>query len=117
LTARAAARSVGVPRLKETIEMYARVARWEGATSEAIRETVTSINSQAQSGPPEGVPAKGFLMLIDPDGGRTLAITLFENEDDYRRGDETLNAMSPPGEGFGQRAAVERWEVGVDLRV
>lgn len=97
--------------------MYARVARWEGATPEAIRETVTRINSEAQSGPPEGVPAKGFLMLIDADGGRTLAITLFENEEDYRQGDETLNAMSPPGEGFGARASVERWEVGLDFRV
>lgn len=99
--------------------MYARVVRWEDATPEAIRETVERIKGQAEAegGPPEGVPAKSFLMLVDPDGGRTLAITLFETEEDYRRGDATLGAMSPPGEGFGRRAAVERWEVGVEFRV
>jgi hypothetical protein len=98
--------------------MYARVVRWENATPEAIHETVERIKGQAeeQGGPPEGVPAKGFLMLVDPDGGRTLAITLFETEEDYRQGHETLEAMNPPGGGFGQRAGVERWEVGVDFR-
>jgi hypothetical protein len=98
--------------------MYARVARWEGATAEAIRETAERINAQAESGPPEGVPAKGFMMLIDPEGGRSLGITLFETEDDYRKGDEGLNAMSPPtGDEFGRRVSVERYEVAMDMQV
>ena len=75
------------------------------------------INSQAASGPPEGVPAKAFLMLIDPDGGKTLAISLFETEDDLRAGDAVLNEMSPPDDGFGQRTAVETYEVAVDVRL
>ncbi len=50
--------------------MYARVARWEGAEGEAMRRSAEEIGSRAATGPPEGVPATGFLLLIDPDGGR-----------------------------------------------
>ena len=35
--------------------MYARVARWEGADAGAMRATADRINSDASSGPPEGV--------------------------------------------------------------
>jgi hypothetical protein len=44
-----------------------------------------------------------------------IAIGFFENEDDYRQGDETLNSMSPPGEGMGQRVAVEKYEVALQV--
>ncbi len=97
--------------------MHARVARFEGADANAIRRSAEQINADASSGPPEGVPAVGFLMLIDPDNGRGLAISLYENEDDMRTGDEVLNEMNPPGEGMGRRTSVEMYEVGVDVRV
>jgi hypothetical protein len=97
--------------------MYARVARWESADGDAQRRAAEEIKSRAAEGPPEGVPAKGFLLLIAPDDGRTLAISLFETEDDLRAGDAVLNDMSPPDEGFGPRAAVERYEVVVDERL
>jgi hypothetical protein len=95
--------------------MYARVARWEGAEAEVLERTAAEIRSQADAGPPEGVPAKKFLLLNDGESGRSIAITLFETEEDYRQGDETLDAMSPPGEGMGQRVSVEKYEVAVDL--
>ena len=82
-----------------------------------MRSSADEINSQAAAGPPEGVPAKAFLMLIDPDGGKSLAISLFETEDDLRAGDAVLNEMSPPDDGFGQRTAVETYEVAVDVRL
>jgi hypothetical protein len=97
--------------------MYARVATWEGAEAGAIRNTAAEIKSQSESGPPEGVPAKGFLLLIDPDNGRVMAVSLFETEEDLRKGDETLNAMSPPDDGMGSRTAVGKYEVAVDLRL
>ena len=96
--------------------MYARVARWESADGDAMRRTAEDMNARAAQGPPEGVPAKGFLLLIDPDNGRSLAIGLFETEEDLRKGDETLNTMSPPGDGMGNREAVEKYEVAVDVR-
>jgi hypothetical protein len=63
------------------------------------------------------VPAKQFLLLNDKEGGRSLAITLFETEEDYAQGDRTLNEMSPPGEGMGNRTSVEKYEVAVKLDV
>jgi hypothetical protein len=96
--------------------MYARVARWEGAEAETIRRTAAMISSEAASGPPPGVPAKGFTLLIDPDGGRVLAVALFETEEDLRTGDAALNAMTPPEEGMGRRVSVEMYEVAVDVR-
>ena len=96
--------------------MYARVARWEGADGEAMRSMAERTRSQADSGPPEGVPAVGFLMLMDPDNGRGLGISLFETEEDRRKGDEALNAMNPAGEGLGRRTSVEMYDVGVDIR-
>ena len=82
-----------------------------------MRRTADEINSDASSGPPEGVPAKGFLMLIDPDKGHGLAVALFETMDDLRTGDEVLNSMDPPGEGLGKRTSVETFEVAVDARM
>ena len=97
--------------------MYARVARWEGADPDAMRSSAQQINEQASSGPPEGVPAKSFLLLIDPDNGRSLAVVLFETEEDLRKGDETFNSMNPPDDGMGRRAAVETYEVAADITV
>ena len=97
--------------------MYARVAKWEGAEADAVRKMAEEISSDAESGPPEGVPASGFTLLIDPDGGRSIAIGLFETEEDLRKGDETLNSMTPPsGDGMGKRSGVEMYEVAVDVR-
>jgi hypothetical protein len=95
--------------------VFARVARWEGAEAETLEGSAAEIRSQSEAGPPEGVPAKQFLLLHDTAAGKALAITLFETEDDYRQGDETLNSMSPPGGGMGQRVSVEKFEVAVQL--
>lgn len=96
--------------------MYARVAKWEGGSPEAIRESIARIQQDAQSGPPEGVPATGFTFLADPDGGRTVAIALFETEADLRAGDAKLNEMSPPVD-MGTRVSVESYEVAAEIRL
>ncbi len=97
--------------------MYARVARFEGADGDGLRRSVAEINDRAASGPPEGVPAKGFLLLIDPDKGQGLAISLFDTEEDLKAGHEVLNSMTPPADGMGHRSTVEMFEVGVDVRM
>ena len=96
--------------------MYARVTRWEGGDADAVRESAQEMASQSESGPPEGVPAVGFTYLIDPDSGRSLAIGLFKTEEDMRKGDETLNSMSPSRDDAGKRASVEMYEVPIDIR-
>ena len=96
--------------------MHARVATFEGGNPEAAREAIGEIQQRAASGPPEGVPAKGFL-LLQGERGNVLAISLFETQEDLEQGDATLNSMDPPNPGaFGPRASVERYEVGVDVR-
>src|SRR3954466_5778984 len=97
--------------------MYARVTRWEGGDPSAIRESAKEMSDNASSGPPEGVPAKGFTYLIDPDNGRTLAIGLFETEEDLRKGDAPLNQMSPTRDDAGNRTSVEMSEVPIDIRL
>lgn len=97
--------------------MYARVAHWDGGEADAIRSASQEIAGRAASGPPEGVPAKGFLLLVDPENGRGMGVSLFETEEDLRQGDEVLNSMSPPGEGMGNRTSVDVYEVAVDVRM
>ncbi len=94
--------------------MYARVAIYEGAEPEQGRKNAAQIREMAASGPPEGVKGKPFMLLINPDEGKTLAIGIFETEADMLESHEVLNAMDPPVEGgMGQRTAVEMYEVAV----
>ena len=95
--------------------MFARVARWEGADAASLESSAAGIRARTETegGPPPGVPAKEFILLQDPAAGKAIAVTLFETEEDYAQGDATLNEMSPPGEGMGQRVAVEKLEVAV----
>jgi hypothetical protein len=48
--------------------------------------------------PPPGLEnAKGMMMLINRENGKGMGLTLFENSDDLKRGDEALNNMNPGG--------------------
>ena len=50
-------------------------------------------------------------MLVDRENATGLGVTLFENEEDLRRGDEALNAMSPPVDAGQRRSNVEMTEI------
>ena len=50
-------------------------------------------------------------MLVDRENAIGLGITLFESEEDLRRGDEALNAMSPAVDAGQTRSNVEVYEV------
>jgi hypothetical protein len=98
--------------------MRARVATFEGGDPDQVREMVDEIKSRSESGPPEGVPAVGFLLLHNPDEGKVVAIGLFETEEDLQAGDATLNSMDPPVEGgMGNRSSVEHFDVGIKIDV
>ena len=97
--------------------MYARVASFEGADGDALRSSTDELKERAKSGPPEGVPAAGFTMLIEPDSGRSISIVLFETEEDLRAGDAALNEMNPGSDAAGKRTTVETFEVAIDVRV
>jgi hypothetical protein len=95
--------------------MLARVATFEGEDPGTMEENIGQMRDQSASGPPEGVPATGFLVLVDR-AGKSLVISFFESEEDLRKGDEALNQMSPPTGMKGKRSAVETFEVAIDIR-
>jgi hypothetical protein len=96
--------------------MHARVATFEGGDPDQVRQVIAEIKQRAASGPPEGVPAVGLLLLHRAEEGKVVSISLFETEEDLRQGDAALNAMDPPVPGvMGRRTSVEMYEVGVKL--
>jgi hypothetical protein len=95
--------------------MYARIASFEGVTDrveEAVEATKAQVEADWES-PPEGLEGvKEMWMLVDREGGKGLGITLYETEEDLRRGDEALNVMSPPvPDASGRRTGVSVYEV------
>ena len=90
----------------------ARVVAFEGVTEGRLEQ----MKGEMQGQPPEGLPAKEFVVLHDAEAEKSLVILFFENEDDYRRGDEMLNAM-PAGETPGRRASVTKYEVAIRMSV
>lgn len=87
----------------------ARVVSFEGVTSDRM----ANLKSQIESGdPPEGMPPAELMILHDPEGERSLAIVVFDNEEDYRKGDELLSSMPGP-DTPGQRTSVSKYDVAV----
>jgi hypothetical protein len=85
----------------------ARVVSFDGVSKQRMDELLARI---ADGGPPEGFPPAELVVFHDQEAERSLTIFLFETEDDYRQGDEILNAM-PAGETPGQRTSVDRYDV------
>ena len=91
--------------------MYARVATFESDPAR-IDDAIRMVRDEVQSGDtPPGLEGAKMLMLIDRESGKGLGVTLFENEEAMRRGDEALNAMSPGASE--RRMSVEFFEVPV----
>ncbi|MGB2876212.1 MAG: hypothetical protein WBB76_12155 [Gaiellaceae bacterium] len=91
----------------------ARVVTFEGVSKERMEELDREISGGQ---PPEGMPATEVVALHDPDAEKSLVIVFFESEDDYKRGDEVLNAM-PAGETPGRRTSVSKYNVATRMTV
>jgi hypothetical protein len=85
----------------------ARVVTFDGVSSERMAELQREMEGGER---PEEVPAKEIVVLHDPDTDKSLVIVFFDNEDDYGRGNEALNAM-PIGDTPGQRTSVTKYQV------
>jgi hypothetical protein len=85
----------------------ARVVSFDGVSADRVAEMQRDMENEEQ---PEGLNATEMIMLHDPDAERSLVILFFDNEDDYRQGDELLNAM-PAGDTPGRRAGVTKYRV------
>ena len=89
----------------------ARVVSFEGVNKERMDQMRSEIEG---GGRPEEIPATEIIILHDPEGEASLAILFFDNEDDYRQGDEALNAM-PAADTPGRRTSVEKYDVAVRM--
>ena len=85
----------------------ARVVSFDGVNSDRMTEMQREMEGSDR---PDDVPAKEIVVLHDPEAEKSLVILFFETEDDYRRGDEALNAM-PASDTPGQRTSVAKYQV------
>ena len=85
----------------------ARVVTFEGVDSGRMRELVDGMEG---SGPPEGMPKSELIVLHDPDAEQSVAIVIFDSEEDYQRGHEILDSM-PSDNTPGQRTSVTKYNV------
>ena len=89
----------------------ARVVSFEGVSRDRLDQMNREMEGQEQ---PEGLNAKEFVVLHDAEADKSLVILFFDNEDDYKRGDEVLNAM-PTGDTPGRRTAVAKYDVALRM--
>jgi hypothetical protein len=89
----------------------ARVVTFEGVSADRMAQ----MNSEMESGePPEGFPSSELIVLHDADAEKSLVVVIFENDDDYRKGDEILNAM-PAEDTPGRRTSVAKYNVAMRM--
>lgn len=91
----------------------ARVVSFEGVSKERMDAMQSEMEGSER---PEGVPATEIIVLHDPETEKSLAILFFESEDDYRTGDEALNAM-PAADTPGRRTSVTKYDVASRMKV
>lgn len=85
----------------------ARVVTFDGVSKERMEEMDREMR---EGGRPDDVPATEIVVLNDPEAQKSLVILFFDTEDDYRQGDEALNAM-PAGDTPGTRSSVTKYDV------
>jgi hypothetical protein len=90
--------------------MHARVASFEGDPG-TLDQMIEGMRKDIESGdiPPGLEGAKEVMVFVDKESGRTVGITLFDDEEGLKRGHEALNKMSPDGPM--RRTSVDLYEV------
>jgi hypothetical protein len=89
----------------------ARVVTFEGVG----KDRMDQMGREMQEGePPEGLPPSELLVLHDAEAEKSLVVIIFDNEDDYRRGDEILDAM-PADQVPGRRTSVSKYDVPIRM--
>jgi hypothetical protein len=95
--------------------MFARMSTFEVDDPDLVEGEIETTRRFIERGRlPEGIPASGFLMMVDRTRGKVVEILLFETEEDLREGDATVSAMAP-GEGSMHRVALDFFEVPVHI--
>jgi hypothetical protein len=90
----------------------ARVVTFDGVSSDRMAEMQSEMEGSER---PDNVPASEIVVLHDPEAEKSLVILFFETDDDYKRGDEALNAM-PASDTPGQRTSVAKYQVAARMK-
>ena len=90
----------------------ARAVTFDGVTPDRMEEMRAQMQGSER---PEGLPASEIVVLHDADAEQALVLLFFDNEEDYAKGDATLNAMDS-GETPGQRTGVTKYDVAVRMK-
>jgi hypothetical protein len=85
----------------------ARVVSFEGVSSDRMADMQREMEGSER---PDEVPAKEIIVLHDAEDQKALVLLFFDGDDDYRRGDEALDAM-PASDTPGQRTSVSKYQV------
>jgi len=90
----------------------ARVVTFDGVSSDRMQQ----MKQEMEGGqPPEGFPQSEMLVLHDPGAEKSVVVIVFDNEDDYKKGDEILSAMDA-GDTPGQRTSVTKYDVSMRMK-
>jgi hypothetical protein len=92
----------------------ARVVTFDGVGRDRIEEMKREM-SDSGAAAPEGFPPAEIIVLHDAEAEKSTVVIIFENEEDYRRGDEILNAM-PASDTPGQRTSVKKYDVAIRMK-
>ena len=89
----------------------ARIVNFEGVD----KGRMDQMKQDMENGdPPEGFPPSELVVLHDG-ADSSMVMVIFENEDDYQKGDEILNAM-PSEDTPGRRTSVKKYDVAMHMK-
>jgi hypothetical protein len=89
----------------------ARVVTFEGVDKERMDQLSREMR---EGSPPEGLNPTEVVVLHDADAAKSLVVVFFDNEEDYKQGDEILSSM-PAGDTPGQRTSVTKYDVAIRM--
>ena len=89
----------------------ARVVTFDGVDNDQIERMRQEMGGGP---PPDDIPATEVIVLHDAEAEKSLVVVFFENEENYKRGDATLNAM-PTGDTPGKRTSVTKYDVAIRM--
>jgi hypothetical protein len=90
----------------------ARVVTFDGVSKDRMQQMQSEMD---EGQPPEGFPSAEMIALHDADAEKSVVILIFENEADFTKADEMLNAM-PADETPGQRTSVTKYDVAMRMK-
>jgi hypothetical protein len=100
----------------EVIDVWVRVATFEGGTAEGLDAEIAEIKKQLAGGeiPPGLEGVKRFVDAVNREEGTGAALVFCDTEEEVRKADDALNKMSPSSGSSGRRASVGVYEVAID---